>query len=129
MMESDQGGGSLKAALHVGRPLEEQSGSNCSPMITRSIQSLLRQKTHIIVSKSPFSRVLTRAMSHRRSALDVTPPVNRGMTDRLDKDAFRKSVPILAVKVEQAKTGAVLRSKVLQRCDPYRDVRVRLTHQ
>jgi hypothetical protein len=40
----------------------------------------------------------------RKFTMEVSPPVNRWMKDTLVKDAFRKSIPVLAVRVPPAKT-------------------------
>ncbi|GJE89666.1 Met-10 like-protein-domain-containing protein [Phanerochaete sordida] len=49
------------------------------------------------------------------NVLDASPPVQRGMTDKLDKDAFRKTIEVLAAKVSPRDTGSVLRAPVLKR--------------
>ncbi|CCM00027.1 uncharacterized protein FIBRA_02053 [Fibroporia radiculosa] len=50
----------------------------------------------------------------RKFSLDVSPPVHRGMAV-LDRDAFRKEIPILAAKVSPAKAGKLLVSQVMKR--------------
>lgn len=58
-----------------------------------------------------FRTALTLKISNM---LDASPPVNRGMTDKLDKDAFRKTIQVLAAKVAPQQTGVVLRDPALQ---------------
>lgn len=53
------------------------------------------------------------AMPYHNS-LEIRPAVHRGMTDKLDRDAFRKTIEILAAQVPANKTTTVLRSKELK---------------
>jgi len=46
--------------------------------------------------------------------LDSSPPVNRWMKDALVKDAFRRSIPVLAARVAAAKTGLVLKAQAMK---------------
>ncbi|EKM61665.1 uncharacterized protein PHACADRAFT_82901 [Phanerochaete carnosa HHB-10118-sp] len=50
------------------------------------------------------------------NTLDALPPINRGMVERLDKDAFRKTIEVLAAKVAPQRTGSILRAAPLQSC-------------
>jgi hypothetical protein len=54
-------------------------------------------------------------MMPRQFAIDASPPINRGMKDSLNRDAFRKSIPILAARVSPNKTGTVLKSPVMKK--------------
>ncbi|EPQ60251.1 hypothetical protein GLOTRDRAFT_102061 [Gloeophyllum trabeum ATCC 11539] len=51
----------------------------------------------------------------RRSELDASPPVHRGMKDTLDKSVFRKTLPVLAARVPSPKAGLFLKSEALRR--------------
>ena len=51
----------------------------------------------------------------RTLTLDVSPPVHRWMNTTLDRDAFKKTVPVLAARVPAAKTGFLLKSDVLKK--------------
>lgn len=55
----------------------------------------------------------------RRGNLDVSPPIHRGMKDRLDKDLFKKSIPVLGVKVTPEKVHNIMKSEPLRRCAIY----------
>ncbi|KAG8716491.1 tRNA(m(1)G37)methyltransferase [Ceratobasidium sp. 395] len=46
-------------------------------------------------------------------ALDTNPPVNRGMKE-LDRLFFRRTIPVLAAKIDARKTGELLRSPALR---------------
>ncbi|EGO00870.1 hypothetical protein SERLA73DRAFT_121278 [Serpula lacrymans var. lacrymans S7.3] len=50
----------------------------------------------------------------RRVAIDASPPINRFMKDGLDKDAFRKTITVLAARVPPSKTGSVLKSQAMR---------------
>ena len=52
-------------------------------------------------------------MAHHKQ-IDSSPPILRGMTDKLDRDAFHKTINILAAQIPASKTTAILRSKVLR---------------
>ena len=49
------------------------------------------------------------------SGIDVSPPVMRGM-EKLDRSAFRRSVPVLAARVSPAKTAELLRAPDMRKC-------------
>lgn len=84
--------------------------------------SLFSRSFHI---KASLSSVLYRtpprlrhhraALMSRRNNLDISPPVHRGMKDRLDRDLFKKSVPVLGVKVTPEKVHTTLRSEKVRR--------------
>ncbi|KAJ8523330.1 hypothetical protein ONZ45_g246 [Pleurotus djamor] len=46
--------------------------------------------------------------------LDSSPPVHRGMMD-LDRSAFHRSIPVLAISAPQEKTGVLLKSDVVKK--------------
>jgi tRNA (guanine37-N1)-methyltransferase len=48
-------------------------------------------------------------------ALDVSPPVHRWMNTTLDRDAFKKTILVLAARVPAAKTGYLLNSEVMRK--------------
>lgn len=50
----------------------------------------------------------------RSITVDSSPPIHRGMVV-LDKDAFRKSVTVLAAKVPPIKAGVVLEAKEMKK--------------
>ena len=50
--------------------------------------------------------------------LDVSPPVHRWMNTTLDRDAFKKTIPVLAARVTAAKTGLLLKSDVMKKYVP-----------
>ncbi|THV07459.1 hypothetical protein K435DRAFT_741765 [Dendrothele bispora CBS 962.96] len=52
---------------------------------------------------------------HHKSHLDTSPPQYNGPLYPLDKDAFRKSIPILAVRVPASQTATVLNSDLTRR--------------
>lgn len=58
-------------------------------------------------------RTVSRIMS-RKFTLDASAPVNRWMKDTLVKEAFRKSIPILAARVPPAKTGSMLKAPAMK---------------
>ncbi|KAG2117946.1 Met-10+ like-protein-domain-containing protein [Suillus discolor] len=47
--------------------------------------------------------------------LDVSPPVHRWMDTALQRDAFKKTIPILAAKVSASKTGSLLKSDIMKK--------------
>ncbi|KAG1757249.1 Met-10+ like-protein-domain-containing protein [Suillus lakei] len=47
--------------------------------------------------------------------LDVSPPVHRWMNTTLDRDAFKKTIPVLAARVPASKTGSLLKSDVMKK--------------
>ncbi|KAF8346952.1 S-adenosyl-L-methionine-dependent methyltransferase [Amanita rubescens] len=51
----------------------------------------------------------------RHLHLDASPPIHREMKDNLDRDAFRKSIPVLAVRVPPTKTAFVLKAQPMKR--------------
>jgi tRNA (guanine37-N1)-methyltransferase len=48
------------------------------------------------------------------TTLDASPPLNRWMKDTLVKDAFQKSIPVLAARVTPTKTGSVLKAEAMK---------------
>lgn len=52
-------------------------------------------------------------MAHH-TQIDSSPPILRGMTGKLDRDAFHKTINILAAQIPASKTTVLLRSKVLK---------------
>ncbi|KAM6498683.1 Met-10+ like domain containing protein [Amanita muscaria] len=50
----------------------------------------------------------------RHLHLDASPPIHRGMM-RLDRDAFRKTIPLLAARVQPSKTNTVLKAQPMKR--------------
>jgi hypothetical protein len=48
-------------------------------------------------------------------SIDLSPPVNRWMKDKLDRDAFKKVVPVVAARVPAAKAGLILRAPETKR--------------
>ncbi|KAG1787824.1 Met-10+ like-protein-domain-containing protein [Suillus plorans] len=49
------------------------------------------------------------------ATLDVSPPVHRWMDTALQRDAFKKTIPILAAKVSASKTGSLLKSDIMKK--------------
>lgn len=49
----------------------------------------------------------------RRSAIDASPPIFRGI-QQLDKDVFQKSIKVLAAKVPPAKAGVILNAEEMR---------------
>ncbi|KAG1754966.1 Met-10+ like-protein-domain-containing protein [Suillus paluster] len=47
--------------------------------------------------------------------LDVSPPVHRWMDTTLERDVFKKTVPVLAARVPATKTGSLLKSDVMKK--------------
>lgn len=47
--------------------------------------------------------------------LDVSPPVHRWMNTTLDRDAFKKTITVLAARVPAVKTGSLLNSDVMKK--------------
>ncbi|KAG1795502.1 Met-10+ like-protein-domain-containing protein [Suillus subaureus] len=47
--------------------------------------------------------------------LDVSPPVHHWMNTTLDRDAFKKTIPVLAARVPASKTGSLLKSDVMKK--------------
>src|ERR1700675_693074 len=58
-----------------------------------------------------------RKLMSRQITIDASPPIQRGMRDALDREVFRKSIPILAARVPVAKMGLVLKSDALRGFD------------
>jgi tRNA (guanine37-N1)-methyltransferase len=50
----------------------------------------------------------------RQITIDASPPIHRGMRDILDREVFRKSIPVLAACVPAVKMGLVLKSQALR---------------
>ncbi|KAJ8593255.1 hypothetical protein M405DRAFT_731817 [Rhizopogon salebrosus TDB-379] len=59
---------------------------------------------------SLFPKIIARML-----ALDVSPPVHRWMNTTLDRDAFKKTILVLAARVPAAKTGYLLNSEVMRK--------------
>lgn len=53
-------------------------------------------------------------MSRQITTLDSSPPVNRWMKETLIKDAFRKTIPVLAARVAPEQTGLVLKAEAMK---------------
>ena len=51
----------------------------------------------------------------RHIHLDASPPIHREMKDNINREAFRKSIPVLAVRVPPAKTASVLKAQPMKR--------------
>ncbi|KAK2461421.1 hypothetical protein APHAL10511_005884 [Amanita phalloides] len=51
----------------------------------------------------------------RHLHLNASPPIHREMRDNLDRDAFRRSIPILAVSVPPDKVASMLKSKPIKK--------------
>jgi tRNA (guanine37-N1)-methyltransferase len=64
--------------------------------------------------RSHPSRIVIYIMS-RKFTLDNSPPVNRWMKDSLVKDAFRKSIPVLAVRTPAASSGPLVKAMALKK--------------
>ncbi|KAG2076973.1 hypothetical protein BDR04DRAFT_1132581 [Suillus decipiens] len=47
--------------------------------------------------------------------LDASPPVHRWMGTTLQRDAFKKTIPVLAARVPASKTGSLLKSDVMKK--------------
>ncbi|OAX44928.1 hypothetical protein K503DRAFT_788599 [Rhizopogon vinicolor AM-OR11-026] len=47
--------------------------------------------------------------------LDASPPALRSINTTLDRDAFKKTIPVLAVRVPAASTGSLLKSDVMKK--------------
>ncbi|KAF8634903.1 hypothetical protein AX15_000651 [Amanita polypyramis BW_CC] len=56
-----------------------------------------------------------RLVMPRRLHLDASPPVHREMTVKLDRNVFRKSIPVLAARVPPAKTASILKAQPMKR--------------
>jgi hypothetical protein len=54
----------------------------------------------------------------RQITIDASPPIHRAMRDVLDREIFRKSVPILAARVPSTNMGSVLASEALRGYEP-----------
>lgn len=52
---------------------------------------------------------------YSRSHLDTTPPPYNGPLSPLDKSAFKKSLPVLAVRVPAAQTATILHSEATRK--------------
>lgn len=74
--------------------------------------AILRQSTHLRTI-GPLSR------QNMQPALDISPPLHRGMENNLDRSAFHKSIPVLAVRIAAQKTGVLLKSDAMRRCARY----------
>ncbi|KDQ18257.1 hypothetical protein BOTBODRAFT_171915 [Botryobasidium botryosum FD-172 SS1] len=48
------------------------------------------------------------------ATIDTSPPTNRGMRGALNRDAFRKSIPLLAVRVPAAQTTKFMKSDIVK---------------
>ena len=66
-----------------------------------------------ITHKGGIERIRTHH-EHWSLTLDSSPPVHRGMMD-LDRSAFHRSIPVLAISVPQEKTGVLLKSDVVKK--------------
>ena len=64
----------------------------------------LRSQTSIVISGMA-----------QKFTLDASPPANRWMNHTLVKDAFRKSLLVLAARVPPAKTGTLLKAKAMKK--------------
>ncbi|KAL4069843.1 Met-10+ like-protein-domain-containing protein [Scleroderma yunnanense] len=69
--------------------------------------ALLRQST-LLRTVGPLRR------QNMQPALDISPPVHRGMESNLDRSAFQKSIPVLAVRIATQQTALLLRSDALK---------------
>jgi hypothetical protein len=56
----------------------------------------------------------------RHHSFDIRPPqVQRGLL-QIDRDAFRKEIPVLAARVPAAKAGLILRAPETKKCEQTR---------
>lgn len=59
-------------------------------------------------------RSLATAAMGRRSGIDTSPPVHREMV-KLDRDLFKRSIPVIAARVPAEKTKSVIASGVMKK--------------
>jgi len=67
----------------------------------------------------PLKRIVTNwswAIMSRHLYLNAAPPPYNGPRDRLDKGAFKKTLPVLAARIAPEKTGLFLKAGPLKRC-------------
>lgn len=58
------------------------------------------------------------------TTLDASPPVSRWMKGSLVKDAFRKTIPVLAARMAPTRTGLVLKAEAMKGCSHTLNLRV-----
>lgn len=59
-------------------------------------------------------KLLLDLIMFRPVIIDTSPPIHRNMGDTLNRDAFRKSITILAARVAVSKTNIVVRSPIMK---------------
>lgn len=76
---------------------------------------LSRSLTPVLYYTTSRSRYRRATAMTRGGNLDISPPIHRGMKDRLDRDLFKKSIPVLGVKVAPEKVHTTLRSEKIRK--------------
>ncbi|KAG2149671.1 Met-10+ like-protein-domain-containing protein [Suillus cothurnatus] len=74
------------------------------------LQSCLSTLTLRKRPRLSFFKIMARTLT-----LDVSPPVHRWMDTTLQRDAFKKTIPVLAARVLASKTGSLLKSDVMKK--------------
>ncbi|KAG2756507.1 hypothetical protein P692DRAFT_20486362 [Suillus brevipes Sb2] len=75
------------------------------------LQSCLSTLT---LRKRPISSFFSKIMACTLT-LDVSPPVHRWMNTTLQRDVFKRTIPVLAARVPASKTGFMLKSGVMKK--------------
>jgi hypothetical protein len=65
-------------------------------------------------SLATFVSSISKMSRRRLNTLDISPPVHRGMAPLLQRDAFHKSLKVLAASVLPEKTGGILKAELLR---------------
>lgn len=75
------------------------------------LQSCLSTLT---LRKRPISSFFSKIMACTLT-LDVSPPVHRWMNTTLQRDVFKRTIPVIAARVPASKTGFMLKSGVMKK--------------
>lgn len=100
--------------LQIGN--ESRGAGGCSTTRTKQtppfmvLLGLFRSGCWKPENRSAIFRIMARQIT-----LDASPPVNRWMKDTLVKDAFRKTLRVLAAQIPPAKTGSMLKAPAMRR--------------
>ncbi|KAG1773006.1 Met-10+ like-protein-domain-containing protein, partial [Suillus occidentalis] len=68
----------------------------------------------LALRKRPISSFFSKIMACTLT-LDVSPPVHRWMNTALQRDVFKRTIPVLAARVPASKTGFMLKSGVMKK--------------
>ena len=111
-MSALQSVGRVRVLVAVRSKMDERSRArpNCSlfPNFMIALTRVLRRP--LVAYKLPFSSFKT---YFQAMAVDASVPIHRGM-EKLDRDAFKKTVKVVAAQISPAITNTVLKAPAMR---------------